>query len=266
MVLIARRLCGAVGAALCGWLATAPGASSSAFQLASHAGPVWPVLCGGRGTESWCALRGARRREVAALPAMAGDRGDGPDGLGHDAPAQRPRRHVRARPTATSSQTMSFLRSIEDEEDELDDDLGFNFEVPCMHPKSTRARKGICQEGYTKSACIHKYTTTSACCASPPTRLDSELPCTYAHTSHFLHQHTCVNVLHQPQYESTCAHMHTCACALALSSSLSPVAISRAARALARPAPLHVRGAHSMPSHCTQKGHVTPPCLCTLTP
>ena len=117
------------------WLAT-----TSPFQSPSHlACPAWCAVNrpkGGSGRDNAWGLPGPRRRQVVTH-ARAGDLGGegrdidagqaGIDGAGHGVRGQRPRPQVRARPTETSSRTVNFLQSIE--EDESHDERDFSFEV-----------------------------------------------------------------------------------------------------------------------------------------
>ena len=115
------------------WLAT-----TSPFQSHSHlACSAWRAVNrprGGSGRDNcfpWA-------RRSPSLHARAGDGGGvgrdndagqaGLDDAGHGVRGlQRPRHQVRAWPTETSSRTMKFLQSIE--EDERHDELDFSFEV-----------------------------------------------------------------------------------------------------------------------------------------
>ena len=103
------------------WLAT-----TSPFQSPSHlACPAWRAVNRPRGGSCRFPLSG---RSPAGDGGVDGrDVDAGLDGAGHGGRGQRPRRQVRTRPTETSSRTMNFLQSIE--EDESHDELDFSFEV-----------------------------------------------------------------------------------------------------------------------------------------
>jgi hypothetical protein len=117
------------------WLAT-----TSPFQTHFHlACPAWRVVNrprGGSGRDNAWGLPGPRRRQVVTYARVGDLGGEGRDidagqasldGVGHGVRGQRPRHQVRARPTETSSRTINFLQSIE--EDESHDELDFSFEV-----------------------------------------------------------------------------------------------------------------------------------------